>query len=151
MGTLMFATMEARKNQRFFVSQKPVVSETSLFLQEEGNTPKNRIWDFLIVHSEYDYSMRDIARYSEVGYTTLKSVWKEFREKRIVLETRIVGRAKMYKLNLKNPVVNKFIGYYWAVIDSAIRRDNNIKSGEEKFPASSSSGIVMPVSAKHVQ
>ena len=44
----------------------------SVFLQEEGDTPKNRIWSFLIIHSEYDYSMKDIARYSKVGYTTLK-------------------------------------------------------------------------------
>ena len=66
--------------------------EKSVFLQEEGNTPKKRIWSFLIVHSEYDYSMRDIARYSEVGYTTLKGIWKEFREKKIVLQTRIVGK-----------------------------------------------------------
>lgn len=143
-------TMETRKNQRFFVPQKPGVSEKSVFLQGEGNTPKNRIWRFLIVHSDYDYSMRDIARYSGVGYTTLKYVWKEFREKRIVWETRIVGKAKMYKLNLKNPVVNKFIDYYWAVVDSAVRRENNIRSEEEKSPALSSSGIAVPVSAKHI-
>ena len=69
--------------------------QKSVFLQEEKNTPKNRIWSFLIVHSEYDYSMKDIARYSGVGYTTLKEIWKEFRGKNIVIETRIVGKAKM--------------------------------------------------------
>ena len=99
----------------------------SAFLQEEGDTPKNRIWSFLIVHSEYDYSMRDIARYSNVGYTTLKLLWKELKEKNIVMQTRIVGKAKMYKLNLENPVVNKFIDYYWAVVDAVVRRENNIK------------------------
>ncbi|MEK6951384.1 MAG: hypothetical protein AABX29_00045 [Nanoarchaeota archaeon] len=121
--------------------------EKSVFLQEEGNTPKNRIWSFLIVHSEYDYSMKDIARYSEVGYTTLKEIWKEFREKRIIIETRIIGKAKMYKLNLKNPVVNKFIDYYWAVVDSVVRRENNIK---EESVSYSSSLIEMPVSIKHL-
>ena len=121
--------------------------EKSVFLQEEGDIPKNRIWSFLIVHSEYDYSMKDIARYSEVGYTTLKEIWKEFREKKIVIETRAVGKAKMYKLNLKNPVVNKFIDYYWAVVDSVVRRENNIK--EENISCSSSL-IEMPISAKHL-
>ncbi|MBI2658628.1 hypothetical protein HYX05_00815 [Candidatus Woesearchaeota archaeon] len=89
----------------------------SVFLQEEGNTPKNRIWSFLIIHSEKKNSMKDIARHSKVGYTKLKQIWKEFREKKIVLQTRTVGKAKMYRLNLKNPVVNKFIDYYWAVVD----------------------------------
>ena len=120
----------------------------SAFLQEEGNTPKNRIWGFLIVHSEYDYSMRDIARYSSVGYTTLKEIWKEFKEKKIVVQTRAVGKAKMYKLNLKNPVVNKFIDYYWAVVDAVVRRDNKIKGEESPHHASSIAQIA--VSAKHI-
>ena len=124
--------------------------ETSIFLQEEGNTPKNRIWSFLIVHSEYDYSMKDIARYSGVGYTTLKQVWKEFRAKKVVLETRAVGKAKMYKLNIKNPVVNRFIDYYWAVVDSAVRRENNLKIEEKESLSHSSSISAVQVSAKHM-
>ena len=120
----------------------------SIFLQEEGNTPKNRIWSFLIVHSEYDYSMKDIARYSKVGYTTLKEIWKEFKEKKIVVQTRVVGKAKMYRLNLKNPVVNKFIDYYWAVVDSVVRRENKIK--EEEIPHRVSLVGAVPVSARNV-
>ena len=120
----------------------------SVFLQEEGNTPKNRILGFLIVHSEYDYSMKDIARYSKVGYTTLKGIWKEFKEKKTVVQTRVVGKAKMYRLNLKNPVVNKFIDYYWAVVDSVVRRENKIKD-EETLHHISLAGAI-PVSAKHV-
>jgi hypothetical protein len=119
----------------------------SIFLQEEGNTPKNRIWSFLIVHSEYDYSMKDIARYSKVGYTTLKEIWKEFKEKKIVVQTRVVGKAKMYRLNLKNPVVNKFIDYYWAVVDSIVIRENKIK--EEESPHRLSLAGAVPVSARH--
>ena len=125
-----------------------ITMQKSVFLQEEGNTPKNRIWSFLIVHSEYDYSMKDIARYSSVGYTTLKEAWKEFREKNIVVETRVVGKAKMYKLNIKNPVVNKFIDYYWAVVEAVVRRENNIKDEEKSLHPASVGAI--PVSAKHV-
>ena len=120
----------------------------SVFLQEERNTPKNRIWSFLIVHSEYDYSMKDIARYSEVGYTTLKGIWKDFKEKNIIIQTRVVGRAKMYRLNLKNPVVGRFIDYYWAVVDSVVRRENNIK--DEESPHHSSSAAPVPVFARNV-
>ena len=119
----------------------------SVFLQEEGNTPKNRIWSFLIIHSEYDYSMKDIARYSDVGYTTLKKLWKEFREKNIVIQTRVVGKAKMYKLNLKNTIAQRFIDYYWAVVDSFVRRENNTQEAEAYH---SSSTELVPVSARHV-
>lgn len=122
--------------------------QKSVFLQEEGNTPKNRIWSFLIVHSEYDYSMKDIARYSKVGYTTLKEVWKELKKKNIVVKTRAVGKAKMYRLNIKNPVVSKFIDYYWAVVDAVVRRENKIKE-EENSHNTSLAGAV-PVSVRRI-
>ena len=122
--------------------------ERSVFLQEEGNTPKNRIWSFLIVHSEYDYSMKDIARYSKVGYTTLKELWKEFKEKKIVIQTRVVGKAKMYRLNIKNPIVNKFIDYYWAVVDSVVRRENNIQEQAVSYPLHSVDAV--PASARSI-
>ncbi|MEK6947570.1 MAG: hypothetical protein AABX32_08245 [Nanoarchaeota archaeon] len=120
----------------------------SVFLREEGDTPKNRIWGFLIIHSEYDYSMKDIARYSKVGYTTLKELWKELREKKIVIQTRVVGKAKMYRLNLKNPVVNRFIDYYWAVVDSVVRRGDEINDDEAQHHTYSAGAI--PVSARNV-
>ena len=118
----------------------------SVFLSEEGDTPKNRIWSFLIVHSEYDYSMKDIAKYSKVGYTTLKKIWKQFRQKKIVTETRTVGKAKMYRLNFKNSVVKKFVDYYWAVVDSVVKRENNIDE-EVSHKTFSSVGNV-PVSTR---
>ncbi len=137
--------MATLKNQRFSVSQKPKVSEKSIFLQEVGDTPKNRIWSFLIIHAEYDYSMKDIARFAKVGYTTLKEIWKEFKDKQIVIMTRSVGKAKMYKLNIENPVVSKFIDYYWTVVDTAIKRENKIEEKKE-----STAAISMPVSARSI-
>src|SRR3989344_9064064 len=126
-----------------------ITMQKSVFLQEEGNTPKNRIWGFLIVHSEYDYSMKDIARYSGVGYTTLKEIWKEFKEKKIVVQTRVVGKAKMHRLNLKNPVVNKFIDYYWAVVESVVEKDLDIKSKSKIHEDGYKSVAQIAVSARH--
>ncbi|MBI2147638.1 hypothetical protein HYU19_04130 [Candidatus Woesearchaeota archaeon] len=121
--------------------------KTSVFLQEDGDTPKNRVWSFLIVHSEYDYSMKDIARFSKVGYTTLKELWKEFREKKIIIMTREVGKAKMYKLNTENLVVQRFIEYYWAVVSAAVKRENGVDGKKEYVHSSLSQDL--PVSATH--
>lgn len=96
----------------------------SAFLKLEGNKVKNIIWNFLVLHSEFDYSMKDIAKFSEVSYTALKEMWKEFVERKIVAHTRDVGKAKMYKLNRGNPQVEKFINYYWSVVDSEVDRLN---------------------------
>ena len=119
----------------------------SVFLKEEGNTPKNRIWSFLIVHSEYDYSMKEIAKYSKVGYTTLKKIWKEFRQKKLIVKTRTIGNAKLYRLNLKNPVVKKFIDYYWAVVDSVVSKENKTEEDSHK---ESMSSVGLAVSARNI-
>ena len=107
----------------------------SLFLKLEGNTVKNRIWNFLIIHSEFDYSMKDIARFSDVSYTALKEIWKEFVKREIVVKTRNVGKAKMYRLNRENPQVEKFVEYYWSVINSEVDEQLNIKKVAVKIPA----------------
>ena len=57
----------------------------SIFLKLEGNTVRNRVWNFLIVHSEFDYSMKDIAKFSNISYTSLKEIWKEFVKRNIVI------------------------------------------------------------------
>ena len=120
------------------------INGPSVFLQEIGDTPKNRIWSFLIIHTEYDYSMKDISRFAKVGYTTLKEIWKEFKEQNIVILTRIVGKAKMYKLNIDNLVVKKFIEYYWAVVEAAVKRENKIEEKKESMHHTTP----LPVSAK---
>ncbi len=95
----------------------------SAFLIVEGNTVKNRLWNFLILHSEFDYAMKDIAKFSDISYTALKEIWKEYLQRKIVVHTRDVGKAKMYTLNRKNPQVEKFITYYWSVVDAAVEKE----------------------------
>lgn len=91
---------------------------TSAFIKYEGDTARSRVMEFLVTFAvEDDYSMMDIAKHSKVSYATLKNLWKEFiREKRVVF-TRNVGKAKMYKLNVQNQIIKKFIEYYWKIIE----------------------------------
>lgn len=100
----------------------------SLFLKSEGDTPKNRIWDFLITFQEYDCSMKDIAKQSKIAYSTLKLLWPYFEKNKIVVHTRLVGRAKMYRLNLKNPLVKAFMDYYYVVV----KKETDRIFGEKK-------------------
>ncbi|MBS3103214.1 hypothetical protein J4458_07265 [Candidatus Woesearchaeota archaeon] len=91
---------------------------TSAFIKYEGNTPKNRILEFLVTFAvEDDYSMMDIAKHSKVSYAMLKIIWKEFVKEGRVVFTRNVGKAKMYKLNAQNSIIKKFIEYYWKIIE----------------------------------
>lgn len=94
----------------------------SLFLRAYGDNPKLRVMEFLITFQDYDYSMKEIAKNAEIGYTTLKEFWQEFVKRRIVKKTRIVGKAKMFKLNLDNKEVQLFVKLYWTVIEQQTNR-----------------------------
>ena len=85
----------------------------SAFLEVFGDSPILKVLDFLVVNEDFDYNMTDIASLSGVGYSTLKLFWNKLEESGIVTQTRIVGKAKMYRLNFANPIVRKFRDFYW--------------------------------------
>ena len=93
------------------------------FLEIFGDSPMLRVIDFLIVNEDFDYSMTDIAAQSSVGYSTLKLFWKKLEENKIVKQTRVVGKAKMYRLNFDNLVVKKFRDFYWETIKQAVHEE----------------------------
>jgi len=94
----------------------------SVFLKTFSDSPINRVLDFLIVFSEFDYSIADISENAGVGYSTLKILIKELVKRKIVVQTRISGRNKMYKINRENPIVEKFIDFYWDITDQKARQ-----------------------------
>lgn len=89
----------------------------------EGATPKNKVLDFLIVHQEFDYSLQDIAKFSKVSYPCIKQLKKELEVEGWIFLTRKVGRAQMYRLNIKNNKVNRFIDFYWSVINEVVEKE----------------------------
>ena len=68
-----------------------------------------RILNFMILGNDFDYSMTDIANGSHVGWTSFTRVWKELEKRKIVVNTRNIGRAKLHKLNTQDPTIQKLI------------------------------------------
>lgn len=81
----------------------------SSFILVMGNTPFSRVVDFLLENRPFDYSKTQIAKNSDVGWSTLHGIWKVLARTEIVKKTRAVGKSQMYKLNEENPVVRKII------------------------------------------
>ena len=48
-----------------------------------------------------------------IKYSTLKLFWERLEKEGIIFNTRTVGKAKMYRLDLENPVIKKFRDFYW--------------------------------------
>ena len=99
----------------------------SAFLEVFGESPILRVLDFLVVNEDFDYSMTDIANLSGVGYSTLKLFWNKLEESSIVKQTRIVGKAKMYRLNFDNPIVKKFRDFYWETTKQRVHEEIKVK------------------------
>jgi len=84
--------------------------EETLFLRAIGSkSPVLRILDFLMDNKAYDYTKVDIAKGAGISRRALPSAWKSLEKNGLAKETRKVGRKKMYKIDLRNPVVRKFI------------------------------------------
>ena len=125
------------------------MKEKSIFLEKEGYTPKNKVLDFLIVAQDFDYSLKDIAKYADISYPCMKQLKKELIKGKWIILIRKVGKAQMYKLNLKSKKVQKFIDFFWSVVNEEVDRKLDIKK-EEVSGYIKSSSISVPISAKNI-
>jgi len=85
------------------------VDKTSLFLDFMGDSPMMRVLDYLMTEKDLDFSITDIAENSGVGRATLYRIWDNLTENEIIIPTRQIGKAKLFKLNTKNKKVQKLI------------------------------------------
>ena len=76
-----------------------------------GASPQAKILDFLGDHPDYDYSISDIAEYANVSRPTLYKIIPDLIKKQLIIETRTVGKSKMYKLNTKNEIVKLILKF----------------------------------------
>ena len=129
------------------------MKEKSVFLEKEGYCPKNKVLDFLIVAQDFDYSLKDIAKYADISYPCMKQLKKELIKGKWVVLTRKVGKAQMYKLNLRSKKVQKFIEFFWSVVNEKVEKNLGIeeeKSEVSRHSHSASSTGAVPVSVRNI-
>jgi len=82
----------------------------SLFIEAFGiKNPILKVLDFFMDNEGFDYSKAEVMEGTDLSRATLFNVWPKLEALDLLVETRRVGRAKMYKLNKKNPIVKKFM------------------------------------------
>ena len=75
------------------------MEEQTTIIEYFGDYPLIRVLHFLILSRELDYSMTEIAKNSGVGWTAFSEIWSSLIKKEIVIFTRKIGNAKLFKLN----------------------------------------------------
>ena len=92
--------------------------EQSVFVEYFGSSPYVKVLDFLLQGQDFDYSMIEVARGAKVGWSSFTNVWKKLLDKKIIIETRTIGNAKLFKLDKENLFVKKIIKLDWELTKS---------------------------------
>ena len=91
------------------------MKEVSIFLDYVGDSPRMRVLQYLIEGREFDYTLTDMLN-AEVSWGTLDTLIPKFLELKIIVKTRKIGRATLYKINKENMLVKQLIGLYGKLI-----------------------------------
>lgn len=101
------------------------MAENSIFLDVVGNSPTMRVFQYLIEGRDFDYTLTDLTK-AGVSWGTLHVIFPKLIKYKLVIQTRTVGRAKLYKINRDNLLAKKFVDLYDALIMG------NLKTKTEK-------------------
>ncbi|MBI5064645.1 hypothetical protein HZA97_00275 [Candidatus Woesearchaeota archaeon] len=98
------------------------MTEKSLFIEFMGDTPATRLFDLLLTWRDFEYTLTDLTKKAGMSWSTLHRIFPTFIKNKVVIEVREIGRAKLYKLNRKNQVVQKLEEVYNMLIKKELEK-----------------------------
>jgi len=96
--------------------------ESTIFRQLLGDTPKIRVLEYLLEGRELDHSLGDIAEGAGINRVTLFRLWPEIEKSKLVVHTRNIGNAKLFKLNMKNAYAKSIAELFDKVINEEFKK-----------------------------
>jgi len=83
----------------------------SILLKTLGDSPKLKIIDFFLDNPLFDFTKKEVIEALGLSKQTFYKYFPELEDYGIVEVSRKIGRAKLYKINLKHPLVNMLREY----------------------------------------
>ena len=87
------------------------MNEESIFLDYVGDSPRMRIVQYFIEGRDFDYTLTDLIN-SGVSWGTLNTIIPRLLQLGMIIKTRKIGRATLYKINQNNFAAKQLIGLY---------------------------------------
>ncbi|MEW5896413.1 MAG: hypothetical protein AB1668_01865 [Nanoarchaeota archaeon] len=106
------------------------MEEKSLFVEFMGDSPMIKVMDYLITERELDFSITDMAENAGIGRATLYRIWDDLIKNKIILHTRDIGKAKLFKLNTENTKIKKLIEIYDMLVIEELKNHSHTKKIE---------------------
>lgn len=101
--------------------------EPTIFRELFGDTPKIRVLEYLLEGREMDHSIGDIAEGAGINRVTLFRLWPHIEKSKLVLHTRNIGNAKLFKLNMKNNYVKNLVELFDKLINEEFKKASTEK------------------------
>ena len=92
-----------------------------------GDSPMMRVLDYLLTERDLDFSITDIAKYSGIGRATLYRIWDNLIDNKIIVHTRDIGKARLFKLNMESGKIKKLIEIHDMLILEELKKHSNEK------------------------
>ena len=96
--------------------------EPTIFREIFGDTPKVRVLEYLLEGRELDHSIGDIAEGAGINRVTLFRLWPEIEKSKLIINTRNIGNAKLFKLNIKNSYVLNLMEMFDKLISEEFKK-----------------------------
>ncbi len=84
--------------------------EKSMLLEVIGDTPMNRVIDFLIEGMGINYTKSDIAEGAGISRPTLYKIFSSLEKQGVIKMAGTAGRISLYTLNTESAKIKALIG-----------------------------------------
>ncbi|MBU3897083.1 MAG: hypothetical protein KJ697_04090 [Nanoarchaeota archaeon] len=82
------------------------------FLEVMGDSPINKVIDFLIENDRESWSMIEICKNANVGYSTLKLILPQLLKYDLIIIKKTVGKINFYQINKESIIVKRIYSLY---------------------------------------
>ncbi len=83
----------------------------SILIKTLGDSPKLRIIDFFLDNPLFDFTKKEVIEALGMSKQTFYKYFPDLEKYEIVIVSRRIGRAKLYRINLKHPLVEMLREY----------------------------------------
>jgi len=83
----------------------------SILVRALGSSPKLRILDYLLDYKLNDFTKKEIVEALGMSKLTFYKYFEDLLDLGLVVPSRKIGRATLYKINLNNPIVKMLVEY----------------------------------------
>lgn len=83
----------------------------SILIKTLGDSPKLRIIDFFLDNPLFDFTKREVIEALGMSKKTFYKYFLDLEKYGIIRVSRKIGRAKLYRINLKHPLVEMLREY----------------------------------------